>query len=120
MEGGAIMTIKLQSELTDSVVYYLNILAPDLPSPEYEVRFDSIRRWRFDLAWVDKKLAIECHGGTYAQGRHTRGDGFYKDRCKMNTAVVQGWRVLEYTSDHFGNPQAMVDEIRLAYERKTE
>lgn len=69
-----------------------------LPTPETEVRFHPIRKWRFDLGWPQKKVAVEVHGAVFAQGRHTRGAGFENDREKMNEAQLLGWKVLEYST----------------------
>ncbi len=68
------------------------------PAPVREQRFHPLRRWRLDLAWPDLMLAVEIHGGVYAQGRHTRGKGFELDREKMNEAQLLGWRVLEFST----------------------
>jgi very-short-patch-repair endonuclease len=65
--------------------------------PEY--RFHSTRRWRFDFAIPDKKIAIEIEGGTWSGGRHTRGGGFRKDCEKYNTAAGLGWKIFRFTSD---------------------
>lgn len=67
----------------------------ELPVPEYRVCAD--RRWRFDFAYPDKKIALEYEGGTWSKGRHTRGAGFAKDCEKYNRATVDGWMVLRYT-----------------------
>lgn len=69
-----------------------------LPAPELEIRFHPIRKWRFDLGWPEKKVALEVHGGVWQQGRHTRGAGFEGDREKMNEAQLLGWKVLEYST----------------------
>lgn len=69
-----------------------------LPTPELEVRFHPIRKWRFDLGWPSQKIALEIHGAVFAGGRHTRGAGFQKDREKMNEAQLLGWKVLEYST----------------------
>ncbi len=63
--------------------------------PEY--RFDSIRRWRADFAFPKAKLLVEVEGGTWTQGRHTRGKGFEADCDKYNAAATLGWRVLRFT-----------------------
>jgi hypothetical protein len=75
------------------------------PSPVLEHRFDPKRRWRFDLAWPDRKLAVEVEGGTWVAGRHTTGAGFLADIEKYNAAVLAGWRVLRVTT-------GMVDDGR--------
>jgi very-short-patch-repair endonuclease len=74
--------------------------SPDIPAPVREVRFLDSRRWRFDFAWPDVKLACEVEGGVYSGGRHTSGAGFEKDCEKYNTALVLGWRVLRVTAKH--------------------
>ena len=63
-----------------------------------EHRFHPVRKWRFDFALVDWKIAIEVEGGVYAKGRHTRGSGFSQDARKYNAATVLGWRILRYTT----------------------
>jgi hypothetical protein len=68
-----------------------------LPAPVAEHRFDPARRWRFDYAWVDQKVALEVEGGVWTNGRHTRGAGFLADVCKYNRAAVLGWRLLRCT-----------------------
>lgn len=64
--------------------------------PEYQ--FALPRKWRFDFCWPDLKLAVEIEGGTWIQGRHSRGKGFEKDAEKYNTAAMLGWLVLRFTT----------------------
>lgn len=85
----------------------LQIAARRLPKPVLEHRFAPPRRWRFDLAWPDKKLAAEIHGGVWRVGRHNRGAGFTNDREKTNQAILMGWRVFEFTSAHVQNGYAI-------------
>lgn len=68
-------------------------------SPEREYRFDPVRRWRFDFAFPEQKIAVEIEGGTWNGGRHTRGGAFAKDCAKYNMACHGGWRVFRYTTD---------------------
>jgi len=68
-----------------------------LPIPEPEYRFCPERKWRFDYAFIEQKIAIECEGGVWSRGRHTRPSGFIKDMEKYNRAALLGWRVLRYT-----------------------
>ena len=49
---------------------------PEIPTPEVEYRFAPPRRWRFDFAWVDQKVAVEVEGGLYQGGRHQYLKGF--------------------------------------------
>jgi len=65
-----------------------------LPAPVLEHRFDSIRKWRFDIAYPKFKTAVEIEGGLFVNGGHSRGAGRIKDMEKFNAATVQGWSVL--------------------------
>ena len=76
-----------------------------LPAYVTEHRFHPTRRWRFDYAWPELMIAVEVHGGTYTNGRHTRGGGFTVDREKMNEAAIYGWTVLEVTAAHVRSGQ---------------
>ena len=64
-----------------------------------EYRFHSTRKWRFDYAIPEHKIAIEVEGGVWTGGRHTSPQGFLGDMEKYNTATVMGWRVLRTTPD---------------------
>lgn len=65
-----------------------------IPAPEYEFRFAAPRRWRFDYAWPLHKVALECEGGVFVSGRHTRPTGFVRDMEKYNEATARGWLIL--------------------------
>jgi hypothetical protein len=67
-----------------------------LPAHVEEHRFHGTRKWRFDFAWPDQKVALEVEGGVFSGGRHVRGAGFKADCEKYNTALRMGWRVLRY------------------------
>lgn len=84
-----------------------------LPVPEREYRFDPVRRWKFDWAWPQYRLAVEEEGGAFTQGRHTRGAGFLKDMEKYNAAALAGWRVLRYTPTQVANGMVLAQVERL-------
>jgi very-short-patch-repair endonuclease len=69
-----------------------------LPPYIKEHRFSEPRKWRFDIAWIEHKLALEIEGGVHNRGRHTRPVGYEKDCEKYNNAILLGWRVLRVTS----------------------
>ena len=102
-----------KSELEGAFATYWRILKPiAAPDPVREHRFAPPRRWRFDFAWPAPKVAVELHGGTWSGGRHTRGQGFADDREKINTAQLDGWTVIELTSDMLaGNPARWIGAI---------
>ncbi len=86
----------------------IHIKAHKLRVPEREYRFHPDRRWRFDFAWVDIKLAVEVDGVLWdKQGRHQRPKGMANDNDKNNEAVLLGWRVLYFTPAQIKNLQAV-------------
>lgn len=79
--------------------FALHLRAHKINGFEREYVFAKPRKWRFDFANVEKKVAIEIEGGTWAAGRHTRGSGFAADCQKYNTAASLGWLVYRFTTD---------------------
>ena len=69
-------------------------LSCGIPAPVAEHRFDADRRWRFDYAWPEQKVALEVEGGVWTQGRHIRPVGFIRDLEKYSEAAAQGWRLV--------------------------
>jgi len=66
-------------------------MADKLPMPTPEFRFDMSRRFRFDFAWVEQKIALEIDGGVWMKkARHTSGSGFMRDQEKTNLAAFYG------------------------------
>lgn len=65
---------------------------------EREVKFHPKRKWRFDFL-LPNKIAIECEGGTWSGGRHTRGKAFQEDCLKYGEAAILGYRVMRFTTD---------------------
>lgn len=97
---------------------WLSILAPDLPRAEREFLFDQARLWRFDLCWPEHKLAAEVDGGRHAAagGKHASD----ADYAKLNSAVVQGWRVLRFTTSQVArDPAYCVEQIDRALKGAT-
>lgn len=64
-----------------------------------EFRFHQERRWRFDYAFPEYKVALEVEGGVWTGGRHTSPRGFLNDIEKYNTATLLGWKVLRTTPE---------------------
>jgi very-short-patch-repair endonuclease len=89
---GAIILTELERKMS------IHIAALGLKC-EREYRFHPERRWRFDFAWPDKKVALEVEGGTWSNGAHTRGKHFESDCEKYNEAAIAGWHVIRVTTD---------------------
>lgn len=64
-----------------------------------EFKFHPVRKWRFDYAVPEHKIAFEVEGGVWTGGRHTSPKGFLGDIEKYNTATLMGWRVFRTTPD---------------------
>lgn len=64
-----------------------------------EYKFLRDRRFRFDAALPAHHIAIEYEGGTYTNGRHTRGKGYANDCKKYTLAAMEGWTLLRFTVD---------------------
>ena len=101
------------SALEDTLLF--QIKAAGLPEPEREYRFHPVRKWRFDLAWPSQQIAVEVQGGTWVQGKHSRGQGHTNDCEKMNTAQIMGWIVLSFTGDMITSGEALqtIEEVLL-------
>lgn len=66
----------------------------NLPVPVLEYRFHPDRKFQFDFAWPDHKVALEVEGGIWVRGAHGRGTGIKRDIEKYNLAASNGWFVL--------------------------
>jgi hypothetical protein len=99
------------SQLETDLLFQIRALG--LPQPETEYRFHNTRKWRFDLAWPAQKIACEVEGGTWINGRHSRGSGFMADCEKYNEAALYGWAVLRVTGEHIrsGDAVRLIEKI---------
>ena len=104
-ERGGSMTTYTPSRLEFQL--QLQIRAMGLPEPEQDYQFHPSRRFRFDFAWVDKKLAVEVEEGTHSNGRHTRGVEFENDCIKYGEAMKLGWNVYRCTGAMIQNGTAI-------------
>lgn len=81
--------------------------------PEY--KFHESRRWRFDFAIPDLRIAIEVEGGIFIYGRHNHAASMLKDFEKYNTAAATGWKILKFTPRQLNEVQTF-ETIRSAVE----
>lgn len=70
---------------------------------ESEHRFDDNRRFKFDIALKEHKIAFEYEGIVGKFSRHTNVKGYTTDTEKYNLAQSQGWRVFRYTALNYKN-----------------
>lgn len=90
------------------------LFAPEIgEEPALEYRFHPGRKWRFDIAFPQRKIAIEYEGIMTGKSRHTTITGFARDCEKYNEAVIAGWRVLRFTYDDVRSGKALDALIRL-------
>ena len=73
-----------------------------------EHRFHPTRKWRFDYAIPERKIAIEYNGIMSSKSRHTTVIGYSNDLEKINQAQLLGWKVLQYTPLNVGQ---LVDDL---------
>jgi len=86
------------SHLEESLA--LQIKAAGLPVPVREYAAIPDRRFRFDFAWPDRALLLECQGGVFIRGGHSTGVGITKDAEKASLAAVHGYRLILVTAAH--------------------
>ena len=89
------------------------------PVPEAEVRFHPTRKWRFDWAWAEQKLALEIDGGVWVRGAHGRGTGIVRDQEKGREAAALGWRIIRCQPKELYSP-GVLDAIHRALQWRTE
>jgi very-short-patch-repair endonuclease len=103
----------MSTDKADTFAYMLAICGADLPIPEREYVFAKPRKWRFDFAWPEQRVAVEVNGGRYAfaGGRHSGED----DLEKIRRAGALGWRVLPVTPQTLRDrPGEAIDDVRQA------
>lgn len=88
--------------------------ADGLPAPLRELCAIPGRRYRFDLAWPEFRVAVEVDGGVHTVGedgqqggRHQRPAGFEADCEKLSLAAAHGWRVLKCTPRQVADGRAV-------------
>lgn len=101
---------------TGALLAVLRALLDEGHEVRLEHRFHPSRRWRFDLALLDCRIALEIDGGGWGHGRHHRKDGRDNDNAKDAEAQILGWRVLRCSWDHVKDGTALVTIQRLVRE----
>lgn len=74
-----------------------------IQTPTLELKFDPVRKWRFDFAWPEFMLALEVEGSVHRiKGR------FKSDIEKYAMAQLAGWTVLRVARAQIKNGQAIL------------
>ncbi len=100
----------VESDLEAMVVQIIR--RHDLPEParQVEVKVGG-RRFRLDLCYPDRRVAIECDGFSF----HGSRSAFESDRERQNLLVLSGWRVLRFTwRQVVGRPTWVAQQIATA------
>ena len=89
-------------KLDGSVALAFQLRAVAVPEFKTQYKFHPVRKWTFDIAFVERQVAIEVDGGLYLPGGagHTRGKAREDDMEKDAEAMILGWRVLRVSSRH--------------------
>lgn len=95
----------MKSQLEETLA--LHIRAAGLPPPVREHKFHPVRKWRFDFAWPEQRVGLECEGGIWTQGRHTHPAGYLLDVTKYNEAALLGWTLIRVTGDMIRKGEAL-------------
>lgn len=96
--------VKAKPSLRSPVQWQL----PGVPEYVREYRFHPTRKWRFDLAWPELKLALEIDGGLYVNGGHSRGKAREGDYEKDAAAMALGWRVMRVSTGQLKSGLALL------------
>lgn len=79
-----------------------------------QYKFHKTRKWLFDFAILENKIAIEVQGGLFMNGRHTRGIGYCKDAEKFNMGIIEGWRIFKACGgkQNFSNLDIVFNQVK--------
>lgn len=129
------------TELDQTFIYYWNIYSifKENVIPETEYKFHEGRKWLFDIAFPEPyKVSIELDGGGYGKPIHCQNCGSLvrtpkgkmmsmplpshyslaqreRDHEKQNTALLDGWLLLRFTSQQLKNdPEAVIRVVEQA------
>lgn len=73
-----------------------------LPAGTPEFVFHPVRKWRLDVAYPDRKLAVEVDGAV-----HRIKGMFFRDIDKHQALFFEGWRLLRVTTAQVRNGEAV-------------
>lgn len=112
-------TSEITSKSLLELLFAEHIKDANLTEYQHDYRLFPFRRWKYDFCWLPQKLICEIEGGTWTNGRHTRGRGFHSDCEKYNTATLNGYRVLRFDSIMVNSGQAIKTTIQALKQNQT-
>ena len=92
---------KIPSKTPDGIVFITKHLRNQGIEHVTEHKFLNNRKFRFDVAILPLKIAIEYEGLMSEKSGHTTLVGFTKNTEKYNLAVIYGWKLLRYTCKNY-------------------
>ena len=72
---------------------------PELPCKQEVSDIIPQRKFKFDFAWIDSKVAVEINGQIWQPGGHSSGNGLIRDYEKLNLAQAEGWIVFQLSKE---------------------
>jgi very-short-patch-repair endonuclease len=91
---------------------HLNFIRTELDAMKVnhadEYKFHPTRKWKFDIAIHELKIAIEYEGIAGGRSRHTEIVGYTGDCDKYNAAQILGWIVLRFTAKNIKQAREVV------------
>lgn len=91
-------TKKLAKAAPKSLGHIMKVLETAGIAYQTEYVFAKPRKFRFDIAIPEKRIAIEYEGLMSKKSRHTTVTGYTNDATKYNLAQSLGWKVYRYTT----------------------
>lgn len=85
------------SKLEDKLA--LQLVEEGIDKFERQFLFHPTKKYRFDFAWPEHKLACEVQGAIWIKGHHSYGAGLIEDYKKANEAAILGWRMIYVSSN---------------------
>lgn len=90
--------------------FLLHLKFAGLPEPACEYQFHESRKWRFDYAFIEKKVAVEYQGLAWknegASG-HQSIAGLMNDCEKFTEASLAGWTLILITAESVNSGKAI-------------
>lgn len=80
-----------------------------------ELKFDSVRKFKFDFGNLRLKIAVEMEGGIYQGTGHAKIGRYLSDMEKYNLAGLKGWLILRYAH---GQEHKIPNDIKKAIAKR--